>query len=221
MAREVLRTSFNLEQPKHVLDKPVVVDEVPFWLENESEGESWSTTRTWGESAGFGSSSGSSQGSGETFDRFGNPLGFSGSTGLTSGTSESWGMSSSESRSDGGSRASGRAQTLKSVRVTLPTAVHSLDEAIHLAVVKLRELPNRAAIVRRRGKPPVRIRTPEIKPALASDAGVDRFLGRARAASPYLREAAEADGEIARRMATISGREPASDGDCAFWTEAS
>lgn len=218
MAKEVLRNSFDLEQPKHVLDKPVVVDEVPFWLENESEGESWSTARTTGESYGLGSSSGSSEGSGETFDRFGNPLGFSGSTGLTSGASESWGTSSSESRSDGGSRVSGRSQTLKSVRVTQPTAVHSLDEAIHLAVVKLRELPNRAAIVRRRGKPPVRIRTPEIKPALASDAGVERFLDRTRGASPYLREAADVDAKIVYRADALSGRRHAE--EVSFWTEA-
>lgn len=222
MAREVLRNSFNLEQPKHVLDKPVVIDEVPFWLESESETESWGTSRTVGESYGYGSSSGVSEGLGETYDRQGNVIGSSGSLGAISGSSDSWGSSSSESSSVGGSRAFGRSQTLKPVRVMMPTAVHSLEEATHLAIVKLRELPNRAAIVRRRGKPPVRIRTPEIKPALASDAGINRFLDRTRIASPYLSVTADADAEIAFRAKTMGaiGRRPPED-DETFWTEAS
>lgn len=222
MAREVLRTSFNLEQPKHILDKPVVVDEVPFWLESESETESWGTSRTTGESYQYGSSSGASDGFSETYDRQGNVTGSSGSTGLSGASSEGWGSSSSETRSQGGGRTSGRAQTLKPVRVTMPTAVHSLEEATHLAIIKLRELPNRSAIVRRRGKPPVRIRTPEIKPALASDDGVGRFLNRTRAGSPYLSVTADADAEIALRTTTagvVGNRSP--DGDGSFWTEAS
>lgn len=219
MAREVLRNSFNLEQPKHILDKPIVVDEVPFWLESESDTESWSNSRTTSENYGYGSSSGDSDGSSETYDRQGNVISSSGSTGASSGTSETWGSSSSESISHGGSRTSGRSQTLKPVRVTMPTAVHSLEEVTHLAIVKLRELPNRAAIVRRRGKPPVRIRTPEIKPALASDDGVNRFLDRTRNASPYLSVVADADAEIALRERTI-GRRPLGDKGT-FWTEAS
>lgn len=222
MAREVLRNSFNLEQPKHVLDKPIVVDEVPFWLESESETESWGTSHSMGASYGYGSSSGVSDGTGETYDRQGNVIGSSGSTGANIGTSESWGSSSNESSSEGGSRAFGRSQTLKPVRVTMPTAAHSLEEAIHLAIVKLRELPNRAAIVRRRGKPPVRFRTPEIKPALASDDGINRFLDRTRTASPYLSVTADADAEIARRAARVgvANRRSPEDED-SFWTEAS
>ena len=222
MAREVLRTSFNLEQPKHVLDKPVVVDEVPFWLESESESETWATIRTTGDSYQYGSSSGGSDGLSETYDLQGNVTGRSSSAGSSGGSSEGWGSSSSESTSQGGGRTSGRSQTLKPVRVTMPTAVHSLEEATHLAIIKLRELPNRAAIVRRRGKPPVRIRTPEIKPALASDDGVNRFLNRTRAGSPYLSVMADADAEISDRSKIMGVVVPESTEDgSAFWTEAS
>lgn len=220
MAKEVLRTTFNLEQPKHVLDKPVVVDEVPFWLESESETDTWGTTRTESESYGTGVTSGSGSGLADRYDTQGNFIGSSGSTSGSDGTSESWGSSSTESTSEGGARSKGWSQTLRPVRVTMPTSVYSLDEALHLAIIKLRELPNRAAIVRRRGKPPVRFRTPEIKPALASEDGVGRFLERTREASPYLSGSDAADTEIASRLASIGARRPPpSDGPESFWTE--
>jgi len=222
MAREVMRTSFNLEQPKHVLDKPVVVDEVPFWLESEDKNETWGTTQTSSDSYQYGSSSGGSESLSETYDLQGNVTGRSASTASSGGSSEGWGSSSSESTSQGGGRTSGRSQTLKPVRVTMPTAVHSLEEATHLAIIKLRELPNRAAIVRRRGKPPVRIRTPEIKPALASEAGVNRFLNRTRTGSPYLSVMAEWAVDISDRTKTMGVALPeTTEDESAFWTEAS
>ena len=103
----------------------------------------------------------------------------------------------------------------------MPTSVHSLDEVMHLAIVKLRELPNRAAIVRRRGRPPVRIRTPEVKPALASADRTLLFQDRTRAQSPYLSAAADADAEIAGRNAALTGGMEDALTEADFWTEAS
>ena len=36
LAKQILRDQFNLERPKHSLDKLTVVDEEPFWLKSES-----------------------------------------------------------------------------------------------------------------------------------------------------------------------------------------
>ena len=222
MAREVLRNSFNLEQPKHILDKPIVVDEVPFWLESQSETSTWASSRTVGESYGGGNSTGMSGSYGETYDLQRQITGSSGSISASDGASENWGVSSSESASQGGSRTTSRSQTLKPVRVIMPTAVHSLEEATHLAIVKLRELPNRSAIVRRRGKQPVRIHTVDIKPALASEERVARFLERTRTLSPYLSATADADAEIARRASSLGVIDLVPpEGDDGFWTEAS
>ncbi len=222
LAREVLRTSFKLEQPKHVLDKPVVVDEVPFWLETESDTDSWSNSSSSSQSYSYGSSSSTTEGVSESYDRDGDFAGSASSFGETDGSSESWGATRSESNSAGGSHTVGRSQTLKPVRVMMPTAVYSLEEATHLAIIRLRELPNRAAIVRRRGKPPVRFRTPDIKPGLASDGRVTGFLKTTRTASPYLAEAADADAEIANRAKILrAGPASSPDDDTSFWSEES
>ena len=38
MAMEIMRNSFNLERPKHILDRPTVVGDEVIWLELESRG---------------------------------------------------------------------------------------------------------------------------------------------------------------------------------------
>ena len=218
MAREVLRTSFDLERPKHVLDKPVVVDEVPFWLESETTSTSWSNTTTAGGSSGGGNTSGLSDGLTETFDLEGNVTGSSGFAGTGSSSADSWSESWSESVNSGGGRTTGRSQTLKPVRQMMPTAVYSLEEAQHLAIVRLRELPNQKAIVRRRGKPPVEIKTPFVGMPLASGPRIEQFLERTRVASPYLSATLDADAEITLRSEQFgNARELAA--PASFWSE--
>lgn len=210
MARQIMRDSFKLERPKHSLDKPVVVDEVPFWLESESEGESTTTSRSVSSSFATTETSGSAESSSEHYEVLddasqelrGLALGAGAFTGAatTMGTSESEGYATTQSR------ARGRAQTLKPVRVTMPTAVHSLEEEIHMAIVKLRELPQRVAVLKRRGRPATRVRAPEIKKNLAGPALVERFVSNARLASPYLSPMAVVDAEIlARQTELIEG----------------
>ncbi len=138
MAREMLRDEISLERPKHVLDKPVVVDEVPFWLESwsETEGESESTSTV--ETTIRSHTQGSADGTGE-MDRAGvafrdtgdwlvNPEQFSSSEGGGSSrsthtsvtSSEAAGYSTSDTRSSQWSATKGGAQTLKPVRRSFP-----------------------------------------------------------------------------------------------------
>jgi hypothetical protein len=221
LAREVFRNSIDLERPKHILDKPVVVDEVPFWLESEGWNMAWSQSRTTGQSSSFGSSAGTVDGLSQAFDQNRNPLGNSESSVFSGGTSESRGSSESWANSVGGGHSWARSQTLKSVREDRPTAVYSLDEAMHLAIVRLRELPNRAAIVRRRGRPSIQIRTPEVRDALASPERTARFIAATQAASPFMSQLSDVDAEIARRIAGIEAARsrPVSD-EAEFWSPA-
>ena len=103
------------------------------------------------------------------------------------------------------------------------TAVHSLGEEEHLAIVKLRELPNQAAIVKRRGRMPVRVRPATVKPATVWEELTDTFIDTTRAASPYISSAAQADAEIATRFESITAKakttEPKEAGPDAFWAE--
>ena len=216
MARQVMRETFDLERPKHSLDRPVVVDEVPFWLESESSTDGRSSSWSSSESSSSGSSAGSSEGALERED--GQIVSLSGglSSGNTEGSSRSTGVSGGTSHTD----TRGRSQTLKPERVLMTSAVHSLEEETHRAILKLRKLPKRAAVVKRPTRVAVQIQTPVINPILASSEGVASFLETTRTASPYLARTAIADEEIAKRQAGLRGAMPKnSRGEEPFWQE--
>lgn len=225
LAKEIYRSTFDLEKPKRVLDKPVVVDEVPYWLDAESWGEGSSTTSSYGGSSSWGTATGGSAGLSERHSPqaipplFGEPEPFE----YTQNSGDSWGehTGGGESWSDGSSSSTskghGRSQTLKPVRVMMPTALYSLDEQLHLAIVKLRELPNQAAIVKRPGRPPVRFRPPTIKEPLASPAMVESFLHDSRSSSPYIAVGHVAELEISVRTQPVV-IEVATQAD-PFWSE--
>lgn len=224
MAKYVYRSSFNLERPKHILDKPVVVDEVPYWLDSESRATSESSTRGGGESQSWNSATGSSASSSFNFSADdGSVVGMGSSEGLTTGETAGAGTSSSWADTTGSSHTRGRSQTLKPVRQMMPTAVHSLDEELHFAIVNLRELPNQAAIVKRRGHPPVHIRTDTVKPPVAWSGATDDFIDRSRESSPYITSAETADVEILTRFRALRGAGPSDDVGLAepdsFWSE--
>ncbi len=211
MARQIMRDSFNLERPKRVLDKPVVVDEMPFWLESESEGESNTRSASVSHSFGTTESSGTAESASEKYavldDASSELRGIARGSGAFTGTATTAGTSVSEGYATTRSHARGRAQTLKPVRATMPTTVYSLEEEIHMAIVKLRELPQRAAVLKRRGRTAIRMRAPEIKVSLAGPDLVERFVSNARSVSPYLSPMAVVDGEIlARQTELIEGR---------------
>ncbi len=69
MARQIYRSTFNLERPKHVLDKPIVVGEVIDVLHSESATISGGKSRDAGTSRGLSTSQGESWGSSETDSR--------------------------------------------------------------------------------------------------------------------------------------------------------
>lgn len=211
MAREVMRGSVNLERPKHILDKPVVVDEVPYYLESESTTEAES--RTTGSSSQQGWSS--SRGSSEAYGPDGRTVtGY----GLSSGSGDSGAWGASESSTQGTSRTRGWSQTLKPVRQIMPTSVYSLEEEMHLAILKLRELPTQAAIVKRRGHPPLRIKAPEVPRVLVTPDQVSRFREQSFDGSAFISLREEVDREMAARQAAIIGAKSAS-GEETFWYE--
>jgi hypothetical protein len=207
MVREIFRGTFNLERPKHVLDRLTVVDEVPFWLESESTSESEGSSTSTSSSDSWSRTTGTSEGGADTYR--GEEIerrGWSESRSSSDSASDGGGSGYSETSSHASSRTWGRSQTLKPVRVMLPTAVHSLDEEIHRAIVKLRELPKQAAIVKRPGMVPVRVRPDTINDPLVRPADVMNFVERTRLASTYISPTIVVDREISDRQALLSGR---------------
>ncbi|MGO8754653.1 MAG: type IV secretory system conjugative DNA transfer family protein [Gallionellaceae bacterium] len=207
MARQIMRDSFNLERPKRVLDKSVVVDEVPFWLESESEGESETTSSSVSHNFATTETSGTAESISERYEMLDGASpemrGMAHGSGAFTGAATTMGTGASEGYATTHSSARGRAQTLKPVRVTMPTAVYSLEEEIHMAIVKLRELPQRVAVLKRRGRTAIRVRAPEIKASLAGPDLVERFVSNARSMSPYLSPIAVVEAEILARQAQL------------------
>lgn len=225
MARQILRDQFNLERPKRVLDKLVVVDEVPFWLESEStttsSNESFSYSSGTTSSTGTSTNTGASLGVQYPYDEDAieiEPTSFT--VGVQQGTSDSAGAgesySETRSRGTGESSTRGWSQTLKAVREKQPTAVYSLQEEIHRAIVRLRRLPVGTAIVRVRGKTAVEIKVPQSTKPVVWPELLDRFREDVSANNPSQSRRGRADEEMAARRAGMSGGQSSESG---FWEE--
>ncbi|MEI9932659.1 MAG: type IV secretory system conjugative DNA transfer family protein [Rhizomicrobium sp.] len=212
MAREIMRGDVELATPKPGLTMPVVIGEEPFWLESESSSE--------GVSRNYSTTTGASSGEGKTETTSSVADGEEGSSTEGSSSTISETMSVTEGRSTSSSRTRGRSQTLRSIREERPAHLYSLEESFHLAALALRNLPDRAAIVKRRGHRTVRVETIEVKPMLKMPDTAARFRDMVCERSPFVVGIAAAEAEIRERQAALSPRraESGSD-DSSFWHE--
>jgi uncharacterized membrane protein YgcG len=206
MAKQILRDQFDLERPKHSLDKPVVVDETPFWLDSESTSHDTSSSYGTSDSASWSSSESSS------FSADGDEGGGS------AGSSGGGGYSTNESHSTSQNQSRGRAQTLKPVRVVMPSAVHSLEEEIHLAILRLRQLRVGTAIVRPRERTAVYCRVPNAPAPIVWTDLMARYRTDVSIKSPCLSTIEDAEAELAARQAGLRKRDEPSAAE-SFWNE--
>ena len=223
VALQVMRDHINLERPKHILDKPIVVDEVPIWLDSESQSLGESEGKSATESSGWSSLAGASDGTGEGFQVLeGQPpeqTGASTSRSAFAADGSSGGFAATESQSTFTGNTHGRSQTLKPVRRILPTAVHSFEEEVHRLVNILRRLPHRVAMAQPAGCTAVRIRTPDVTAPLVWPEMVDAFCASASSASPYVVSVQSADAELHARRQRLLEHGRSTEGDDAFWHE--
>jgi hypothetical protein len=207
MARQVMRGDIDLERPKKGFTMPVVVDEVPFWLDSETEtaGGSSGTQTTRSSTSGQGTSSGTSHQEGR-IEREGEELD---QRNINEGNSEgessfsSDGVAFAESEGRNWSQSHGRHQTLKPVRQERPTQLYSLDESLHLAQLKLQQLPKRIAIMKGDRKRTIRFKTLDVKDPLNVAGNLKRLRAIVAERSPYLIPRAEAEAQIAERRAAL------------------
>jgi hypothetical protein len=219
MAREVFRETMSVERPKHILDKPIVVDEVPYWLESETNTSSASQTYTASEGTTWGASAGASEGYSAQFDPdINDPYAINLSSGISSGETFGTSATTSFGETQGTARSVGRSQTLKPVRQMMPTAVYSLEEQLHLAIVKLRGLPKQAAIVKRPNGLPTRIRPTDVLPPASGEARRQEFIDSVRSESGFIAPSEFVDAEIADRLLQLRAIEPRPAEDD-FWAE--
>ncbi len=207
MARQVMRGDIDLERPKKGSMMPVVIDEVPFWLESESESEGGSTTtsytRSYSVSEGSTETTTSSEGytvrAGEESET--RSINEGTGDGITRATTEGFAFGDSEGRS--WSRSTSRHQTLKPVRVERATQFYSLDESLHLAQLKLTHLPKRIFIMKGERKRTTRLTTLDVVDPPKLPGILARFRTLIAERSPYLLPRAAAEAEIAARRAAL------------------
>lgn len=223
MARELLRSEVDLEEPKHVLDKPTVVRQEPYWFRSESstesEQDSASETHTTSSSATEGESAANSQGFRVSEDEADEQVSASENAGTATTASTTDGRSSSHSWSTSRSESEGRVEGRIDVREILPTAVYSLEEQLHRAQSLIRELPDRSVLCKRIARRSVVFRTVDVNPPLASTPMLARFREAASLASPYVAPLSEAKAEVAARQRLLERRESAPAEDEDFWAE--
>ena len=225
IAREIMRDSFNLERPKRSLDKPVVVGDELIWLDSYGTSESAAHSVGSGEAQSWSDMQAISGSTSDSFSvsnwsiptRIGTQL----STGDSSGTGVGGARSSFESAGYASGSSRGSHQALRPIYEVRPTQMHSLEEEVHLAIVKLREQKNRCAIVKLRGKKAQGVFVPDVKTALASAKQIREFKAASQTASEYISLTSSVDAEVAVRHATlgVGPSQNAREGEGQFWHE--
>lgn len=221
IAREIMRDSFNLERPKRSLDKPVVVGDELIWLEGHATAEGHSVGRSSAMMESWSEHSGASAAVGESYRVFewDDPLqtGMQLASGTSSGAGRGGASSEGEfvSRTTSASRSSH--QALRARYEVRPMQVHSLEEEVHLAILKLKEQKNRNAIVKLRGQKAKGVSVPEVNAALANPVRIEEFKRIARERSGYMSLASHADAEISARRTSLGM--VSSDEEPQFWQE--
>ena len=192
LSRHLFRSEFDLERPVANMMKPVAVGQVPVWLQAES---------TSGSSvSGGGTSNVTNVGTttGERFDADGNPAG-----GTFVSSSEGGAKAQTTFDADVDSQSFGRHETLKTEYKELPTQNWTLERWIHEGIVRLRELPERRAVVKAPGQRSVEITTPFIPDPFTSDATAAKAVDKILTESPYAIRRKIADQELKDRQAYL------------------
>lgn len=224
MADDLFAGELNLEEPKHVLDKPTVVGHEIVWLSSESESESIAASS--GRSEAWSESESSSVGLTQQWSRGANwgatvqGSGLAGESSYTWGGSSAHGGGASYGRSitmgrNGGtsynetvshSTTRGRSQTLAPVYRTLPSAVYSLQEQQYRAAAGVRNLPKQTAIVKLPFAHSVRVTVPMVTDGYARSERVERFREQVFEKSGVMATRAEVEAEIERRRQDLIRR---------------
>lgn len=203
MAEVVFMGELKLEEEKRSLNKPVVVGHERGWFETSTS--TFATGRTSGSSDGWGESRGRNDSASRSYreDWFlDEELSRTDGTGSSYGTSASRSTSRSESETETSSF--GLSEGLVPILRELPTTVFSLEEQIHKAAAKLRNLHPQQAVVKMPYRWSVGIRAMPVEPGYARDERVERFKEETFRHSPFVTPAREVDAEFARRRERLA-----------------
>ena len=167
MSKHLFRKEFNLERPKHIMDKPVTVGYRPIWLTSESD----SVTHI----SGTGSVEMSVSGSGTGLTQVYGADGVSAPSYTESSVDmNSSGSGTSSFEASGTGSTTGRHEAMEPILEERPTQLYSLEELIHEGMVALLSLPKRHAFIYGPAQKPIRFSTLDIRAGLTFEDEVKR-----------------------------------------------
>lgn len=201
LAEQVFLGELDLEEPKGILNKPVVTGYIRTWLENHSRGQSSTTGHTTSTSRGKGDSWGTVQG--ETI-RVSQE--FLGDDTLVARTNvESSGGSNLESETEGHfssstrSKSWGQSETLEPILEERPSQVFGLEEQIYKGMAIMVNQPMRHAIIKLPKQQTQIVQTPYIKEGYARDERIDLFKKKCFQVTEFIKPVIEVERQIEER----------------------
>jgi hypothetical protein len=204
MAEQVFLGELNLEDPKNILNRPVVVGYAKEWLENFSFGRSYGESHSEAKQRGEGSTTGGS--AGQMFI----PQGLLEADLLVSSSTVELNTSSSlkteaeaKTLSEAHSETSGRSEALMPILEERITAVKDLSEKIYEAMAILVNQPRQRAVVKLPKKKTKIITTPTIEPGFANDKRVQRFKEQCYNDAEFAHDQKEIVRQIKKRTARL------------------
>jgi len=206
LAEQIFLGELNLEEPKHVLDKPTLVRYIRTWLKNHSEGRSTTITTGKTTTEQSGSSSGSSRT--ETMVPEEGILWDSEELASTAyGTNKSTSYSRSESEgesiSHGHTETSGASETLEGELKELPTQVYSFEEQIYKGMALMVNQPTQYAIIKLPKKRTNFVKTPTVHKAFALLEEIEEFKENCYKAVEFARQKPQVEQLIKKRMTAL------------------
>ena len=177
LAKQLFRTSFDLEVPKEIMNRPVAVGQEIINLYGKSTTEGY--VESWGESEGI--SSGDSVATSVFVPIDGAERGVTNVDGTTSGSS----TGKSHSVSQISTHSESTSQSLRTIYEVMPTVLYSIEEQMHLAITAIRNLPPRTAFVKLAGMMPIRMETIDVIQREPMRMQATRFIQKAHEKSQY------------------------------------
>ncbi len=194
LADQLFRTEYDLEIPVAALNRPMVVGYQKIWLNNWSRGESdtegHSETTMVGQVASSVVGQSIGQSIAQNYDEDGFPMGTYTVTQATgdstvdiTGTitaeaaSRSWAKTISEMQ--------GASESLAPILKEMVTSVHGLENVRHMAIKRLREIPQRNAVIKGSAIPAFDIRTYDVSDVEVSPTLLEQFTESVFSSSPF------------------------------------
>ena len=217
LARELLRETFDYNQPKELLNKPVVVGFERVLMNSEGWADGKAITE--GSSIMTADMSGMAMmtGTAQTFGADGLPIGggsASATEAATSGTSQ--GHGSMTAISESAVRSRGQAEALMPILEERPTSLMSQDEILHRAILAIRKLPQRGFFLTRPYDPPMLLATPKVEDPMVSPRRVAAFIAGTREKSIFTMRREEATALIDQRRSEETFIDDDDDDDDAY-----